>query len=111
MTPLQFDGKVAARQCPVALRRVFFQRIAEEISQFSPKEIKGEKIRAQLSGSPIQIQLALKDYDGDDGAFDLAIESDRYASGVMTSLLLDTGSLAGSRRRARRGALSRLVRR
>ena len=32
---------------------------------FTPKEINSERFRAQLNGSPIQVQLALKDYDSD----------------------------------------------
>ncbi|HEY3167590.1 MAG TPA: AsmA-like C-terminal region-containing protein, partial [Candidatus Binatia bacterium] len=60
---------------------------------FTPNEIKTEKLRAQVSGSPIQLQLAIKDYDSDDGTFDLGIESPGVSAGVVTSLLLDTGTL------------------
>ncbi len=59
----------------------------------SEKEIRAEKIRAQLNGSPIEIQLALGDYAGDAGTFDIGVESSGLRAGVLTHLLLDTGDL------------------
>lgn len=59
----------------------------------SEKEIRSEKIRAQLSGSPIEIQLALNDYAGEGGSFDLSVESSGMRAGVLTHLLLETGDL------------------
>ncbi|MGE5217878.1 MAG: AsmA-like C-terminal domain-containing protein, partial [Chloroflexota bacterium] len=50
------------------------------------------KIRARLGGSPIQIQLALKDYDSDNGSFDLAVDSTGVRAGLVTNLLLDAGN-------------------
>jgi uncharacterized protein involved in outer membrane biogenesis len=59
----------------------------------TPREIKGEKVRALLSGSPVQIQLALQDYADDNGSFDLLVDSPGVKAGVVTRLLLATGSL------------------
>ena len=59
----------------------------------TPAEIKAEKVRALLSGSPVQIQLALKDYAADNGAFDLVVESAGVRAGVVARWLLSTGSL------------------
>ena len=59
----------------------------------TPNEIKGESLRAQLSGSPIQIRFALKDYAGNDGVFDLVLDSPGVKAGLITSLLLDSGTL------------------
>jgi uncharacterized protein YhdP len=89
---IQFDGKVALDNARLRYHDYALSEIKGELL-FTPKEIKGEKIRAQLGGSPIQIQLALKEYGADEGTFDLAIDSTGVKAGVITSLLLDTGTL------------------
>jgi uncharacterized protein YhdP len=91
-TPLQFGGRLALENARLRYGDYSLSEISGDL-QLSPKEIKGEKIRAQLRGSPVQIQLALSDYMSDDGAFDLTLESTGMRAGVITSLLLDTGSL------------------
>jgi uncharacterized protein YhdP len=90
--PLQFDGKIALENAQVRYDDHSLGDVQGEIA-FTPSEVKADKIRAQLSGSPIQIQLALKDYDSDDGTFDLGIESLGVRAGVITTLFLDTGTL------------------
>ena len=90
--PLQFDGKIALENAQLRYDDHSFSDLQGEVT-VTPSEIKAEKLRAQLSGSPIQIQLALKDYDSDDGSFELGIESPGVKAGVVTSLLLDTGTL------------------
>jgi uncharacterized protein involved in outer membrane biogenesis len=60
---------------------------------FTPKEIRGEKVKALLSGSPAQIQLALRDYGADNATFDLSVDSTGVKAGVIAQLLLSTGSL------------------
>jgi uncharacterized protein YhdP len=90
--PLQFDGKIALENARVRYDDHSFSDLQGEVN-FTPNEIKTDKLRAQVSGSPIQLQLAIKDYDSDDGTFDLGIESPGVRAGVVTSLLLDTGTL------------------
>jgi uncharacterized protein YhdP len=90
--PLQFDGKIALENVRVRYDDHSFSDLQGEVN-FTPNEIKTDKLRAQVSGSPIQLQLAIKDYDSDDGTFDLGIESPGVSAGVVTSLLLDTGTL------------------
>ena len=58
----------------------------------SPDEIHGEKLRALLSNSPVQIDLSLKNYAADSGSFDLGIESAGVKAGTISRLLLATGS-------------------
>ncbi len=89
---LQFDGKIALENVRVRYDDHSFSDVQGEVA-FTPNEIKTDKLRAQVSGSPIQLQLAIKDYDSDDGTFDLGIESPGVRAGVVTSLLLDTGTL------------------
>ena len=90
--PLQFDGKIALENALLRYDDHSFSDLQGEVT-VTPSEIKAEKLRAQLSGSPVQIQLAMKDYDSDDGTFELGIESPGVKAGVVTTLLLDTGTL------------------
>lgn len=90
--PLQFAGKVALDNARLRYEDYALDEIKGELA-FSPKEIKGEKIRAQLSGSPVQLQLTLKDYAADGGSFDLGVESGGVRAGVITRLLLSQGTL------------------
>ena len=90
--PLHFDGKIALDQVRLRYDEIALDDLHGELA-FTPKEIKGEKIGAQLGGSPIQIQLALKDYGGEDGTFDLGIDSPGVKSAVVSRLLLDSGSV------------------
>jgi uncharacterized protein YhdP len=90
--PLQFAGKVTLDKARLRYDDYALSEIKGEIA-FSPKEIKGEKIRAQLRGAPVQLQLALNDYGADEGTFDLSVESTGVRAGVITQILLDQGSL------------------
>jgi uncharacterized protein YhdP len=89
---LQFDGKATLENARLRYGDYALSEIRGEL-QFSPKEIKGEKIRAQLRGSPVQIQLALSEYTSDNGVFDLTVESTGMRAGVIARILLETGSL------------------
>ena len=89
--PIQFDGTATLDHVRVRYDDFSLSELQGEIA-FSPKEIKSEQIRAQLAGSPIQIRLALKDYDTEEGFFDLHIDSTGLKAGVISNLLLDTGS-------------------
>ena len=90
--PLQFDGKMTLDNARLRYDEYAFSELQGDLA-VTAKEIKAEIIRAQLNGSPIQIQLALKDYDSDAGTFDLGIESGGMRAGVVSHLLLETGDL------------------
>jgi uncharacterized protein YhdP len=90
--PAQFDAKVTLNNARVRYEEYALSEIDGALT-LTPKEIKGEKIRAQLRGSPIQIQLTLADYSTDDATFDLGLESSGMRAGVLTRMLLETGSL------------------
>ncbi|HWH79502.1 MAG TPA: DUF3971 domain-containing protein, partial [Candidatus Binatus sp.] len=89
--PLEFTGKANLSNVRVRYHGYALSDVNGELA-FTPKEIKGENLRAQLSGSPIVVRLALKDYGADSGSFDLAVDSTGIRAGVLTSLLLETGS-------------------
>ena len=93
--PVEVSGKAALENAHGRYGDYALSEIQGEL-QFTPKEIKSEQLRAQLAGAPIQIQLALKDYDSDDGSFNLAVDSTGIKAGVVTSLLLANGTLQDS---------------
>jgi uncharacterized protein YhdP len=90
--PLQFAARIALDNARLRYDEYALSEIKGEID-FSPHEIKGEKIRAQLSGSPVQLQLMLKDYETETGSFDIGVESTGVRTGVITRLLLSMGTL------------------
>lgn len=90
--PVQFDGKAILDNVRLRYNEYALNDLKGEIA-FTPREIKSENLRAQMSGSPVQIRIAARDYGADDARFDLVVESNGVKAGVVTSLLLDTGSL------------------
>jgi uncharacterized protein YhdP len=60
---------------------------------FTPTDIKTEKMRALIYGSPVEMRWAVKNYPASEALFDLVVESAGVKAGVLTSLLLDKGSL------------------
>ncbi len=89
--PIEFSGKLLLDNARARYEGYSLSDLKGEIA-FTPKDLKGENLHAQLSGAPVQIQLALKNYAGDEGVFDLALESPGMKAGVITSLLLDSGT-------------------
>jgi uncharacterized protein YhdP len=88
----QVEGKVALDGARLKVADFSLSEISGDVA-LTPAEIKAEKVRALLSGSPIQIQLALRDYGAANGTFDLAVDSTGVRAGVVAQLLLSNGSL------------------
>ena len=59
----------------------------------TPVEITTDNLRAQISGSPVELRLTLKNYTADDGVFDLTAESTGVRAGIVSLLLLEKGSM------------------
>lgn len=89
--PWQFEGKMSLDNVRARYNEYALKDVQGDVT-FNSKELSTEKIRAQLNGSPIQAQIALSDYNTDGASFDLNVESNGMRAGVLTSLLLDTGS-------------------
>jgi hypothetical protein len=89
---LQTQGTVALDNARLRMGEYSLTAIKGDLI-FTPKEIRGEKVKALLSGSPVQMQLALKDYGADNGTFDLSVDSPGVKVGVIARPLLSTGSL------------------
>jgi uncharacterized protein YhdP len=89
--PLQIEGKLSFDDGRARWNDFQLTELKGEVV-FSPKEIRAEKVRAFLGGSPVQARLSLKDYDSDTGIFDLTVESSGMKSGTLARLLLSSGS-------------------
>jgi uncharacterized protein YhdP len=90
--PLELNGQLAIDKGRLRLDEFALSEISGDVS-VSPTEIKAPKVRALLSGAPVQIQLVLKDYRGENGTFDLVVDSPGVKAGILARLLLSTGSL------------------
>lgn len=88
--PLQFDGRLSVEQARLRYDGILLSEIAGDVT-LTPNEISAERVRAQLAGSPMHARLAVKNYAGEDGTFDLSIDSPAMRAGVLASLLLDSG--------------------
>ncbi|HEU4344396.1 MAG TPA: AsmA-like C-terminal domain-containing protein [Candidatus Binatia bacterium] len=89
--PLQIEGKLSFDDARMRWNDLQLTELKGEVV-FSPKEIRAEKIRAVFGGSPVGGRLSLKDYDSENGSFDLAVESSGMKSAALTRLLLSSGS-------------------
>ncbi|MCE3240433.1 MAG: AsmA family protein [Deltaproteobacteria bacterium] len=89
--PPQITGTLALDN--VQLRRGDFllSQMRGDIN-FTGTEIKAEKISATISESPIQIGLVVRDYASQEGVFDISVDSTAMKSGIITRLLLSSGS-------------------
>jgi hypothetical protein len=90
--PVVYEGKALVENAQLRFRDLALSELRGEIA-LAPKEIRTQKVTGLLSGSPVHIQLAVRDYDTQKGSFDLAVESPAVKAGVVSQLLLDSGSL------------------
>ena len=60
---------------------------------FTPAEIKTEKVTGLLHGSPLELRGVLRQYGGAEASFDLVVQSPGMRAGIVSSLLLEQGSL------------------
>ena len=86
------EGRITLDGARIRLNDFPLTEVRGEIA-LTATEIKAEKVRALLSGSPVQIQLAVKDYAADSGVFDLVVDSPGVRASVVARLLLSSGSL------------------
>jgi uncharacterized protein YhdP len=88
----RFEGKVTLDNARLQVDEISLTEIRGDLA-LSPTEIRTEGLSALLSNSPVQIQLLLSDYAADDGSFDLRVDSAGVKAGIVSRLLLATGSL------------------
>jgi hypothetical protein len=90
-TTPRFEGKVTLDKARLRFEDIALTEMTGDLS-LSPVEIRTEKLRALLSNSPVEIQLALINYASDDSNFDLRVDSTGVKAGIVAHLLLGTGS-------------------
>ncbi|MGE5304849.1 MAG: AsmA-like C-terminal domain-containing protein [Alphaproteobacteria bacterium] len=90
--PLDLEGSLGLDNARLRIGDFALSEVRGELS-VSRSEIKSEKVRAVLAAAPVQIQLTVKDYAAENGTFDLMVDSPGIKAGVVTQLLLSTGSL------------------
>jgi uncharacterized protein YhdP len=90
-SPWHIEGKFSLDSVRLRTEDLSLTELKGELS-VSPKEVQTHKVRGLLFGSPIQLEAALKDYLSDNGSFDLAVESPGVKGGVVTRLLLESGT-------------------
>jgi uncharacterized protein YhdP len=86
------DGNLTLDGARLQFDDLTFSELRGDVA-FNPNEIKAEKVLGAVFGSPIEIHLSLKDYTADNGMFDLGIDSRGIKAGILTRLLLNSGSL------------------
>jgi uncharacterized protein YhdP len=91
-SPLQFEGRVLLDNARFRFDNLSLTEVRGELA-LTPQEIKSQKLRSVISGSPAEIQLTLKDYGADNGSFDLSIESAAMKPSVLTQMFLGSGSV------------------
>ncbi len=89
--PFDVNGWLTVDNGRLRLGEFALSEIRGDVS-VSSKQIKAQKVRALLSGAPVQIQLMLNDYAAENGTFDLVVDSPGVKAGIMARLLLATGS-------------------
>src|SRR5215475_4038572 len=90
-SPPYFEGTLTLDNARLRFDDISLTEIKGDLT-LSPTEIRGEKMRALLSNSPVQIQLSLTNYASDGGNFDLRVDSTGVRAGTVTRLLLSAGS-------------------
>ena len=71
----------------------FLLRQLRGVIDFTGTEIRTERMSATISGSPIQIGFVVKDYASQDGVFEVSVDSTGLKSGIITRLVLSSGSI------------------
>lgn len=88
----QLEGKIVLEGARLKVNDLPLTELHGEITLTST-EIKADRVRALLAGSPVQIQWAVKDYAAEYGSFDLTVESAGVRAGVVAQWLLSSGSV------------------
>jgi uncharacterized protein YhdP len=91
-SPAHFEGQLSLENASLRAGEFALTQVRGGIS-FSPRELSTEGVTALLAGSPVRLQLALRDYLSDKGSFDFVVDSSGVKAGVVERVLLSAGSL------------------
>ena len=90
---MQVEGKLTLDGARLRVEKYSLTDLKGDLT-FTPQEIRSEKARALLSGSPVQGVVTVRNYAADNGVFDLRVESNDMKAGVITTLFQDQAALA-----------------
>jgi uncharacterized protein YhdP len=88
-----YEGQLSLENARLRIGDVPLTQVRGDIS-ISPDEIRAEKVSALLSGSPLHIQAALRNYLSDGSVFDLKLDSPGVKAGEVSRILFSRGSPA-----------------
>jgi uncharacterized protein YhdP len=91
-TPPQITGTLSLENAQLRKDDFHLSQLRGDIN-FTGTEIKAEKMSGSISGSPIQIEFLIKEYASQAGVFDISVDSTGVKSGIITRLLLSSGSV------------------
>lgn len=91
-SPYHVEGRLALENTLLRVGDLSLNQISGSIN-FSPKEIRLEKLSGLLAGSPLRASGSLSQYMTDRSTFDLVFESPGMKAGVVSRMLLSSGSL------------------
>jgi uncharacterized protein involved in outer membrane biogenesis len=86
------QGSLALEQARLQWGQYALSEIEGDLA-FTPTEIKTANMRALVHGSPVEMRLTFTNYGAADGTLEMALESAGVKAGLVTSLLLDRGSI------------------
>jgi uncharacterized protein YhdP len=90
--PPQITGTLSLENAQLRKDDFHLSQLRGDIN-FTGTEIKAEKMSGSISGSPIQIEFLIKEYASQAGVFDISVDSTGVKSGIITRLLLSSGSV------------------
>jgi uncharacterized protein YhdP len=90
--PPQITGTLALDNAQLRKDDFLLSQLRGDVN-FTGTEIKAPKLSGSIYGSPIQIDFLMKDYASQDGVFAVSVDSTGLKSGIITRLLLSSGSL------------------
>lgn len=90
--PAHYEGQLSLENGRLRVGEFALTQMRGSLS-FSSKELRADGITAQLAGSPVHLQLTLRDYLSDKGSFDFMLNSSGVKAGAVARVLFSSGSL------------------
>ncbi len=86
-----YEGQLSLENARLRIGDISLTQVRGDLS-ISPDEIRAERVTALLSGSPLHIQAALRNYLSDGSVFDLKVDSPGVKAGEVNRILFSLGS-------------------
>lgn len=86
-----YEGQLSLENARLQIGDISLTQVRGDLS-VSPDEIRAERVTALLSGSPLHIQVTLRNYLSDGSVFDLKLDSPGVKAGDVSRILFSRGS-------------------